>query len=64
MFESFRGRSYSDNPRVISERLHERYPKAEIIWQFSKDKLEMGPPPGDGGPGGPGGPPPGGPPPM
>jgi len=45
-----------------------RYPfllvKRWYDWQFGKDKLEMGPPPGDGGPGGPGGPPPGGPPPM
>lgn len=34
VFMSFRGRSYNDNPRVISERLHERYPKAKIKWIF------------------------------
>lgn len=34
VFESFRGRSYSDNPRVISERLHERRPETDIVWLF------------------------------
>ena len=34
VFESFRGRSYSDNPRVISERLHERRPQTDIVWLF------------------------------
>ena len=32
VFESFHGRSYSDNPRVISERLHERRPQTDIVW--------------------------------
>jgi len=39
VFSCFGGRSYGDNTRIISERLHERCPKAEIIWQFSKDNL-------------------------
>ena len=34
VFMSFRGRSYSDNPRVISERLHERRPETDIVWIF------------------------------
>ncbi|MBR1560362.1 MAG: CDP-glycerol glycerophosphotransferase family protein [Clostridia bacterium] len=34
VFMSFRGRGYSDNPRAISERLHERRPETEIVWLF------------------------------
>jgi len=34
VFQSFSGRSYSDNPRIISERLHERRPQTEIVWLF------------------------------
>ena len=34
VFQSFGGRSYSDNPRVISERLHERRPQTDIVWLF------------------------------
>ena len=34
VFQSFNGRSYSDNPRVISERLHERRPQTDIVWLF------------------------------
>lgn len=34
VFMSFRGRSYNDNPRAISERLHERCPDAKIVWAF------------------------------
>ena len=37
VFMSFRGRSYSDNPRVISERLHERRPETDIVWLFKGD---------------------------
>lgn len=37
VFMSFRGRSYSDNPRVISERLHERRPGTDIVWLFRGD---------------------------
>lgn len=32
VFSSFSGKSYSDNPRAISERLHEMRPQAEIVW--------------------------------
>lgn len=34
VFSSFRSTTYSDNPRVISEKLHEMYPQAEIVWLF------------------------------
>ena len=37
VFMSFRGRSYSDNPRVISERLHARRPETDIVWLFKGD---------------------------
>lgn len=36
VFCCFEGRSYGDNPRVISERLHERCPEAEIVWLFTR----------------------------
>ena len=35
VFRCFQGRSYGDNPRCISERLHERCPEAKIVWLFS-----------------------------
>ena len=35
VFSSFRAGSYSDNPRAISEKLHEMYPAAEIVWLFN-----------------------------
>ena len=34
LFESFDGKSYSDNPRAISEKLHEMYPDVKISWLF------------------------------
>lgn len=34
VFSSYLGKQYGDNPRCISERLHERYPKAKIVWLF------------------------------
>ena len=37
VFDSFRGRSYSDNPRVISERLHERRPETDIVWLIKRN---------------------------
>ena len=40
VFMSFRGRSYSDNPRVISERLHERRPETEIVWIFRERMMK------------------------
>ena len=36
VFMSFQGRSYNDNPRFISERLHERFPEAKIVWLFKE----------------------------
>lgn len=35
LFSSFFGQHYSDGPRAISERLHQRHPEAEIWWDFS-----------------------------
>lgn len=35
VFISFSGKSYSDNPKTISEMLHERYPEFEIVWLFN-----------------------------
>ena len=40
VFSSFQGMSYSDNPRYISERLHELCPEAEIVWLFREGFLE------------------------
>jgi len=34
VFISFQGKSYSDNPRAISEKLHELHPEFEIVWLF------------------------------
>lgn len=34
LFQSFDGASYSDNPRFISEKLHEMYPDIKIVWAF------------------------------
>lgn len=34
LFQSFLGKSYSDNPRAISERLHELRPDWRIVWVF------------------------------
>lgn len=34
VFMSFGGRSFSDNPRAISEMLHKMYPDFEIVWMF------------------------------
>ena len=35
LFTSFKGRSYSDSPRFISEALHALRPDIEILWQLS-----------------------------
>ncbi len=32
LFESFGGKQYSDNPKAISEKLHEMYPHIGIMW--------------------------------
>ena len=34
VFMCFKGRSYGDNPRCISERLHELRPETDIVWLF------------------------------
>lgn len=39
IFMCFRGRAYGDNPRYISERLHERCPEAEIVWAFKGNTI-------------------------
>ncbi len=31
-FESYDGRQYSDNPRFISEKMHELYPDYKLVW--------------------------------
>ena len=35
LFSSFRGNQYSDNPRVISEYLHQYYPDINIVWALN-----------------------------
>ena len=37
LFSSFRG-MYSDNPKYVSEKLHERCPSVKIYWVIDKDK--------------------------
>lgn len=37
VFCCFQGRSYGDNPRVISERLHELRPRTKIVWLFTRE---------------------------
>ena len=39
VFCCFKGRSYGDNPRCISERLHERCPEAKIVWMFNREEM-------------------------
>ena len=40
VFCCFQGRSYGDNPRVISERLHALRPETKIVWLFTRDALK------------------------
>ena len=35
LFRSFSGKSYSDNPKAISEKVHELSPDTEIVWLFN-----------------------------
>lgn len=37
VFMSFLGNQYSDNPRAISEKMHELYPDYKIIWVLSSE---------------------------
>ena len=41
IFSSFEGRSYNDNPRYISEMLHERCPEAKIVWVTRSDDVAL-----------------------
>ena len=44
LFESFRGKTYSDNPRAISEALHVLAPDMKIIWALNgKDEYRIVP---------------------
>ena len=40
VFSCFQGRNYADNPRYISERLHDKCPEARIVWLFRPDAME------------------------
>lgn len=40
IFSSFEGRSYNDNPRYISERLHALCPDCEIVWLFQTKVID------------------------
>lgn len=37
LFDSFGGRQYSDNPRAVSEKLHELYPDYQVTWLLTGD---------------------------
>ena len=39
VFSSFDSDAYSDNPRYISERLHELRPDCDIVWLISKNRM-------------------------
>ena len=39
---SFKGRQYSDSPRIISEMLHDLHPEIEIIWALNSDEDPYG----------------------
>ena len=41
VFESFSGKSYSDNPRATSEKLHELHPDIKIVWFFKDPKAKQ-----------------------
>ena len=40
LFESFGGKQYSDNPRAISEKMHELYPEYKLYWSLSSNDDE------------------------
>jgi len=40
VFISYGGKSYSDNPKAISEKLHEIRPDLKIIWLFNKPETK------------------------
>lgn len=35
LFVTFGGKQYGDNPRAISEKLHDMYPNIEIVWRIN-----------------------------
>jgi CDP-glycerol glycerophosphotransferase len=41
LFISFGGKSYSDNPRAISEKLHEMCPDFNIVWLFNNPEEKI-----------------------
>lgn len=46
VFSSFNGKSYSDNPRAVSEAIHTLYPEVELVWLFNAPKSKAGIVPG------------------
>lgn len=42
VFISFGGKTYSDNPKAISEKLHEKNPNLNIIWLFLEPDSKKG----------------------
>ncbi|MBQ6595792.1 MAG: CDP-glycerol glycerophosphotransferase family protein [Clostridia bacterium] len=40
VFSSFLGRAYNDNPRYISEKLHEMRPETDIVWLYREGALD------------------------
>ena len=38
VFDSFNGKQYSDNPRAISEYIHDHYPDYQIVWKLYKQQ--------------------------
>lgn len=36
VFESYNGKQYSDNPRAISEKMHQLFPQYSIVWHINK----------------------------
>lgn len=40
LFMSFNGQQYSDNPKAVSQKLHELYPQYRIVWAV-RDKEKM-----------------------
>jgi CDP-glycerol glycerophosphotransferase len=41
VFISFNGKTYSDNPRAISEKLHCTYPNFDIVWLFNNPEEKI-----------------------
>lgn len=45
VFMSFLGKQYSDNPRAISEKMHELYPDFKLVWVLDSHSASAGTPP-------------------